>query len=317
MRTFKEYLYGTMNESLYPLTRKQLMEGGNAIKTSTRINQLNVAPTLAAIYKELLPKLNIKKSDTTLLGSTGKKDPEKNGTPEGSSGDIDLGISMKALMKANGLKDKGEVFEFLANIGKDYKGTKSFPGLDVVSVGYPIVNDDGKQEDKHVQLDLMPVDDLKYAAWSYYSPAFNESKYKALYPKEIYYACAKHCDTQVTEKGDRDGEQVAIEWDRYFFDLAKGLMKGKQTIRGKKKLTKGVKTIEKKVVSTNPQDVVDKFFGPSFTPSDVQTWEQVWDVINSDEFILKDKLKDILEMAKKGIERKNYPVPPELEDALA
>jgi hypothetical protein len=312
MRTFKEYLY----ESLVPQTRKQLNEGGNAIKTSTRINQLNVKPTLSAIYKELLPKLNIKKTDTTLLGSTGKKNPEKNGTPEGSSGDIDLGISMKALMKANNLRDKAEVFEFLANIGKDYKGTKSFPGLDVVSVGYPIVNDDGMQEDKHVQLDLMPVDDLKYASWSYYSPAFNESKYKALYPKEIYYACARYCDTQVTEKGEMDGKEVAATWDRYFFDLAKGLMKGTQTIKGKKKLTKGTKTIDKKVVSTDPQDVVDKFFGSSFKPNEVQTWEQLWDVINSSDFILKDKLPEILAMVKKGIERKNYPVPPELENAV-
>jgi hypothetical protein len=312
MKSFKEYLY----ESTGPLTRKQLMEGGNAIKTSTRINQLNVSKTLNAIYADLLPKLNLKKSDTTLLGSTGKKDPKQNGKPEGSSGDIDLGISMKSLMKANGLKDKDEVFAFLKEVGKQYKGCQAFPGLDVVSVGYPIENEDGLQADKHVQLDLMPVDDLKYAAWSYYSPGHGESKYKALYPKEIYYACARYCDTQVTERGELDGKEVPATWDRYFFDLAKGLMKGTQTIKGKKKLTKTAKTIEKKVVSVDPQAVVDKFFGPGFSPSDVQTWEQVWEVINDPDFILKDKLQDILKMAKKGIERKNYPVPPELESAI-
>jgi len=312
MRTFKEFLV----EARPVLSRKQLMEGGNAIKTSTRINQLNVKKTIEAIYADLLPKLNIKKSDTTLLGSTGKKDPEKNGTPEGSSGDIDLGISIKALMKANNLKDKAAVFDFLKEVGKQYKGCQAFPGLDVVSVGYPIVNEDGEQEDKHVQLDLMPVDDLKYAAWSYYSPAHNESKYKALYPKEVYYACARYCDTQVTEKGELDGKEVPATWDRFFFDLAKGLMQGTQTIKGKKKLTKSAKTIDKKVVSTDPQDVVTKFFGSNYKPTDVLTWEQVWDVINSDDFILKDKLQDILKMVKKGIERKNYPVPPELETAI-
>jgi hypothetical protein len=312
MRTFKEFLV----ESRPELSRKQLMEGGNAIKTSTRINQLNVKDTLKAIYADLLPKLNIQKSDTCLLGSTGKKDPEKNGKPEGSSGDIDLGISIKALMKANKLQDKAAVFEFLKEVGKQYKGCQAFPGLDVVSVGYPIVNSDGEQEDKHVQLDLMPVDDLKYAAWSYYSPAHNESKYKALYPKEVYYACARYCDTKVTEKGELDGKEVPATWDRFFFDLAKGLMTGTQTIKGKKKLTKSAKTIEKKVVSTDPQAVVSKFFGPNYKPNDVLTWEQVWEVINSDDFILKDKLQDILKMVKKGIERKNYPVPPELETAI-
>lgn len=311
-RTFKEYLY----ESAIPQSRKQLMEGGNAIKTSSRINQLNVQKTLDAIYADVLPKLNLKKSDTTLLGSTGKKDPEQNGKPEGSSGDIDLGISMKAIMKANGLKDKDEVFAFLKDVGKSYKGCQAFPGLDVVSIGYPIVNADGKQEDKIVQLDLMPVDDLKYAAWSYYSPGHGESKYKALYPKEIYYACARYCDTQVTEKGEFDGEEVPATWDRFFFDLAKGLMKGTQSRKGKKKLIKGVKTVEKKVVSTDPQAVVNKFFGSAFKPNEVQTWEQVWDVIMSDDFILKDKLQDILKMVKKGIERKNYPIPPELDNAI-
>jgi gamma-glutamyltranspeptidase len=49
MKTFKQYL----SESGVPLTRKQLMEGGNAIKTSSRINQLNVAATLKSIYKDL------------------------------------------------------------------------------------------------------------------------------------------------------------------------------------------------------------------------------------------------------------------------
>lgn len=313
MKTFKQYLHESTDR---PLSRKMLGEGGNAIKTSSRINQLNVKKTLDAIYADVLPKLNLKKSDTTLLGSTGKKDPKQNGKPEGSSGDIDLGISMKVLMKANDLKDKSEVFEFLKSIGKSYADCKAFPGLDVVSIAYPIVNVDGEQENKIVQLDLMPVDDLDYASWSYFSPAFDQSKYKALFPKEIYYACARYCDTKVTEKGMMDGVEVPVSWDRFFFDLAKGLMKGTQTIKGKNKLTKSAKTTDKKVVSTNPQDVVNKFFGKTFKPNEVQTWEQVWDVIMSDDFVLKNKLQDILKMVKKGIVRKNYPVPPELESAI-
>jgi hypothetical protein len=310
MITFKQFL----EETIKSPTRKQLLEGGNAIKTSSRINQLNVAATLKSIYSDLLPKLGLKKSDTTLLGSTGKKDPNKNGTEQGSSGDIDLGISMKALMAANNLKDKGEVFDFLTKVGKDYSDCKAFPGLDVVSVGYPIENKDGEQEGKIVQLDLMPVDNLKYAAWSYYSPSFDESKYKALYPKEIYYACARFADTKVKETGKNDdGEDVPATWDRLFFDLGKGLMSGTQSIKGKKKLTKGAKTTDKKVLSTDPQEIVNKFFGPKFKPDDVLTWEQVWKVIHSDDFILKDKLPEILALAKKGIVRKGYPVPPELE----
>lgn len=313
MQTFKQFL----EETIKSPTRKQLLEGGNAIKTSSRINQLNVDATLKNIYSDLLPKLGLSKSDVTLLGSTGKKDPDKNGTEAGSSGDIDLGISMKALMSKNDLADKAAVFDFLTKVGKDYADCKAFPGLDVVSVGYPIENKDGEQDGKIVQLDLMPVDNLKYAAWSYYSPAYNESKYKALYPKEIYYAAARFADTKVKETGkDDNGDDVPATWDRLFFDLSKGLMSGTQTRKGKKKLIKGTKTTDKKVVTDDPQQIVNRLFGP-FKPSDVQTWEQVWKVIHSDDFVLKDKLKDILEIAKKGIVRKGYPVPPELEKEVA
>ena len=232
MKTFRQHI----SESTQRLTRRQLNEGGNAIKTSSRINQLNVAPTLKTIYSELLPKLGLKKSDTVLLGSTGKKNPERNGTPEGSSGDIDLGINVKALMKANDLKDKDAVYQFLTKIGKNYTDVKPFPGLEVVSIAYPITNEDGKQADKVVQLDLMPVENLAYCAWSYFSPAWNESKYKALYPKEVYYACARYADTKIKELGMLDGKQVPATWTRLFFDLGKGLMTGTQTINGKKKL---------------------------------------------------------------------------------
>jgi hypothetical protein len=312
MITFKQYL---MENSKLP-TRRMLCEGGNAIKTSSRINQLNVAATLKNIYAELLPKLGLKKSNTVLLGSTGKKDPKKNGTEEGSSGDIDLGIDVAALMKANNLKDSAEVFKFLTDIGKEYTDVKAFPGLAVCSVAYPIENTDGEQDGKIVQLDLMPVGDLKYAEWSYHSPGVGESKYKALYPKEIYYACARFAKTTVKETGELDGKKVPATWDRLFFDLGKGMMTGTQTIKGKKKLTKTAKTTDKKVVSTDPQKIVDTFFGPSFKAADVVTWEQVWKAINSDNFILKDKLQDILLVVKKGIERKGYPLPKELIDAI-
>ena len=314
--TFKEFLEENLLSSHTP-TRRQLLEGGNAIKTSSRINQLNVAATLKQIYSELLPKLGLKKSDTTLLGSTGKKNPDKNGSAEGSSGDIDLGISQKALMKANGLKEKDEIYDFLKTIGKDYKDVKAFPGLEVVSIAFPIVNEDGLQADKVVQLDLMPVADLAYSSWSYFSPAWNESKYKALYPKEVYYACARYADTKIIETGELDGKTVPATWERLFFDLGRGLMSGTQSIKGKKKLIKSAKTSDKKVISTDPEVVVKKFFGPEFKPNQVRTWEQVWDAIHSESFPLKDHLDEILKMVKKGIIRKGYEVPPELETAVS
>lgn len=310
--TFKEFLV-----SAKPLTRKQMNEGGNAIKTSSRINQLNVDATLASIYSELLPKLGLAKKDVVLLGSTGKKNPDKNGTEEGSSGDIDLGISIEAVMDANGLKDSDSVYGFLKKVGGSYDDVKSFPGLGVVSVAYPISNTDGLQAKKIVQLDLMPVENLKYAEWAYHSPRYDESEYKALYQKEIFYACARVAQTKEVESAEVDGTKIPVVWDRIFFDLGKGLMGGRQSIKGKTKIVKTATTSDKHLITDDPKKIVSTLFGPKVKPSDVLTWEGAWKAINSKDFLLKDKLAEILDVVKRGIENKGYPVPKELKNAIS
>jgi hypothetical protein len=163
----------------------------------------------------------------------------------------------------------------------------------------------------------MPVDNLSYASWSYHSPAYNESKYKALYPKEVYYACARVADTKIVETSEVDGKKVPVTWTRLFFDLNKGLLVGTQTIKGKKKsVVKGAKTLDKKVKTSDPKEIVHILFGEKFKPDDVKTWEQVWNVIHSKDFVHKDKLKEILEIVKKGCERKGVPLPAELTNKL-
>lgn len=50
-----------------------LVEGGNAIKSSSRINQLNVQATIDAIMQDLIPSLGLSQQDVKILGSTRKK----------------------------------------------------------------------------------------------------------------------------------------------------------------------------------------------------------------------------------------------------
>jgi hypothetical protein len=159
-----------------------LLEGGAAIKSSSRINQNNVEQTINNIFSDLLPKLNITDKDVKVLGSTGKKDPSKNGTPDGSSGDIDLAISIQAVVKSNGI-DATSCFDFIVNAVKGYTEVKPMKSKNVISIAFPITNTDGNQEGKFVQLDLMPVDNLKYAEWAYYSPSYTESQYKRSFSK--------------------------------------------------------------------------------------------------------------------------------------
>lgn len=287
MQTFKQFL----------------IEGGQAIPGTSRINQLNVDSTLSDIYDRFLPVINIDKSKTVLLGSTGKKNPEANGGYHGTSGDIDLAvpsdIDTDTILKAG--KDLGY-------------NVRNMSGINVVSIAWPIVNTDGKQEDQFVQLDIMPVNSLEWAEWAYFSPSYKESQYKGLFRNEIMYAVAKYAELNIIDQTD-DG--LAVAWERLFFDLNKGLMKGTQSRVGSKgSLLKNAKTTSKEVVSNNPDEIAKILFGDSFSSKDLMTWEDTLKAVTSPKFKYKDKLKDILVMTSKGIKGKGQDLPPELEKYL-
>jgi hypothetical protein len=284
-------------------------EGGNAIKSSSRINQENVASTLKSIQEKLLPRFKLKPSDTAMLGSTGKK------LPGGSSGDIDLALSIQALIENNNLETTKDIFDFIvkesATLTHEIKDMRQ---MGLVSIAWPISNDDGKQDGLFVQLDLMVVDSIDWATWAYYSPAEWESPWKGLYRNELLYAIAKFMDYKVLKTAmNKEGVTVDAEWERNFFDLGKGLLKGTQSAMGKTGITKTVKTIDKVILNNNPDDTVKMMFGPNFTSHTNLTWEDTFKNIMSPDFIYKNKLKEILKMAKDGIISKGYPVPEELD----
>jgi len=282
-----------------------LQEGGLAVKSSSRINQDNVADTLADIYKNLLPKLGIKKEDTANLGSTGKK---KSGD---SSGDIDLAVRIGAFLKGN-IKTSQDIEKHITKIAGSYTTDfKPMWGMGLLSMAWPIANTDGQQEGKVVQLDIMLVDSLEFASWSYYSPAWNESEWKGLYANEIRYAIAKLMNYKTIERAlDKEGIETDAEWERNFFILGKGIFKGTQSRKGKKGLTKGIKTIEKSLLTNNPTQATIMMYGPKFNPNDVLTFEQNFKIVAKDKNFIHKKIRDsILKMASKGILNKGVPLP--------
>jgi hypothetical protein len=286
-----------------------ISEGGNAIKSSSRINQENVASTVKSIQEKLLPKFKLKTTDTSMLGSTGKK------LPGGSSGDIDLALSIQSLMKNNNLETTKDIFDFIAKESASLSHEiKDMRQMGLISIAWPIANDDGKQDGLFVQLDLMVVDSIDWATWAYYSPAEWESPWKGLYRNEILYAIAKFMDYKVLKTAmNKEGVEVDAEWERNFFDLGKGLLKGAQSAMGKTGITKTVKTLDKVLVDNNPDDTVKMMFGPNFTAHTNLTWEDTFKNIMSPDFVYKNKLKEILKMTKDGIISKGYPVPEELD----
>ena len=284
--------------------------GGNAIKSSSRINQENVASTIEDINNILLPHLNIKIIDTSLLGSTGKK------LPGGSSGDIDLAVSYKSISENNNLNTSKEIFDFIIEQSKKFTyEIKDLRQMGLISIAWPISNDDGKQDGLYVQLDLMLVDSIDWATWAYYSPAEWESPWKGLYRNEILYAVAKYMDYKSIESLV-DDKYKDLVWERDFFDLGNGLFRGTQSRKGKKGPTKIARTLHKSLITNDPSTAVKMMFGTDCIPSELLTWDDVFKCITKDNFVHKKFLYEILLMTKEGIESKDVPVPMELLDEI-
>ena len=126
-----------------------VVEGGNAVDGVVRINQENVQATLSDIYSKLFPALKLDDTNTAILGSTGKR------LPGGSSGDIDIGIDKKAAK----IDNFNAWSKYVANAANRLKiDYNVLSGLKEISLKWPISNEDGKQKNKFVQVDLMPVD---------------------------------------------------------------------------------------------------------------------------------------------------------------
>lgn len=288
-----------------------LNEGGNAVKGVVAINQENSIATLNKAEAELSKALKISKSDMASLGSTGKKGPGQ------KSGDMDLAISAPSLLKNNNLNSLNELMDYIVNavkkLGYDYRDMRN---LGIISLGYPIVNADGKQKDEIVQLDLMVVDSVDYAKWAYFSPSYLESNLKGLYRNELNIAVAKYAGFDISKIDDET--KKPIEWKRFWFDLKSGLHKGKQTLLSPKtgKVTKTARAIEKELIMTNPDDIVAFLYGDKYKAKDILTFEQALRAILSKSFPHAKYRKEILDMTAKGIQTKGYPVPESLAKVI-
>ena len=263
----------------------------------TSQRSINVGPTMDKIYKELLPALGLAKADTALLGSTGKKNPG------GQSGDIDLAIDGSAIIKAGKVSDPKQLSSFIAGVsGKHSDSVNELKGIGIVSLAYPIVNKDGKQEGERVQLDLMMSDNLDWSKWIYYSPAEWESEYKGLYRNSMLSA--------ISHYAGREGDDV--NWNRKLLHFSSGLHDVTFSRQGKRGLLKNGKEVSRKFIGKDPQTVITKLLGDKFKAADVLTWKDIFDAVMSKDFAWKDFRKEIFGLVIKDIEGKGYPIPKEL-----
>jgi len=313
-----------------PTSESKLMnEGGHRIPGAVRLNQRNAKSTMDSAKQKVKEFFGLSDDDISFLGSTGKK------LDGGSSGDIDIAISKKALEEKQGITDVSEWFDLAEEFGKKYGlDVKNFPRWEWqgTSVGYPISNDDGEQEGQIVQLDLIPVDNLKFQAWGQYGPEEIEGqKYvKGLVRNQIITATARVSGFRVEETGMVNGydEEQPVKWERYSYSHEEGglfkkiferpLMKGKKGEEGIH--VSGEKEVGRELVSNDPDEICEILFGVD--SANMLTWEDAWKAVKK-QGILKNpaRAEQFKKSLKTGIERPlkkgsiDY-LPPELEDFL-
>jgi hypothetical protein len=292
-----------------------LNEGGSAIKSSRSIREDEFPETFQSIKSILFPILGIEKEeDYLVIGSIGKKP-----NPEDVSGDLDLGFQWKISAKKYGVSDKKtlltKIFESLDSELPKALGFKPemnlMTGLNILSIGWPIKGD---SKFGVVQLDLIPLSDLKWAKFAYYSPDYRkgESKYKSAHRNWLFQAILSAMKGVVTQ--DENGEPLVI--DTYVFDFSDGLFKTRKTFEGKRGRLKNPVKIDgasREMITNDPQEFLNFSMGPGFNPDEVKTFEDLLAAIKSPKFKNKQNRSEIKEEFKRYLERTPLVIPPEIE----
>ena len=294
----------------------KLNEGGAAIKSSKSIREDEFPATLESIKTILFPILGIDpdSKDFLIIGSVGKKP-----SPSDVSGDLDLGFDWEKVSKKIGSSGKKETLTALYDILK-----KSLPeflkfdpemnlmiGLNVLSIGWPIK---GNPEYGVVQLDLIPLSDLDWAKFAYYSPDYRkgESKYKSAHRNWLFQAML----SAMTEVESKDDQGLPLDINTYAFDFSDGLFRSKKTyqgVRGRLKTPTKVADSQRELVTNNPQDFLNFAMGPGFSPDEVKTFEDLLKAIKSPKFRDKQNRSKIKEEFKRYLERTPLIMPSEID----
>jgi hypothetical protein len=298
-------------KSFFDFKETTLFEGGNAFDNTVKITQENSNATYASILKEFLPKLKLKPTDVALLGSSGKK------APKSLSGDIDIALSAKELLRQNKISSFDDIIDHIIDVCKKSRFTfKDMRSIGIVSIAYPITNVDETQPNSFVQVDLMIVQNIRLASWSYFSPSYLESEFKGLYRNILIFSVAKHAKLNV-DKIDPN-TKIPIEWSRYWFSLQDGLQYGRQTNISAKtgKIVKTQRTLEKKTITSDPDEIVKFLFGPKYKASNLLTFEQAFKAVMSSSFPFKNVRTSILKAFSSSLQSDGLPVPKMVLDAM-
>ena len=259
--------------------------GGNVFENTKRATSKDVAYVVELIKQgKILPK----GCEFDVIGSAANYE-----TSKGSYGDIDICVTNSSLAKSlncnNYWKDMYKTWLFNNNITY-----KNFSGLGIITLLVPVERTLAKQ--KYVQVDIITVDCMDYAKWSYRQP--QNSIYTSAVRNDALMTLAKYKSYKVVRYIDA----TPAEWYRGLLDLRLGLYRCRQNVIGKNNNIVKKKTITDKYHdSVNPCFIVKELFGITFDLDVTNSYETIMEAINSDKFANKKYRAIILEEIKTNV----------------
>lgn len=300
-KTYNDFVLETIFEAI-------LKQGGNAVSNVQKIAKNNIEPTVLELCKTLFEKYpNLKWGDTIfLLGSTGKKD---------FSGDIDIGIDFKAIQESDDqevLDQLKQLFKFIYKADVCSEIVINNISNDMLHLAFPQYNEERKQIDKNVQIDILITPNKDFCQFYMYSPSQKETAYKGAHRNELFRAITKTISYKPLKQIQKDGQKVVVQWEQQDM-TSKGLYWQKKTLvdqNGKWLKYKDTdqdliqsyaKVIEQKLVSGDPKEVIEMLVG-DYQFDQINSFEKFLDVIQNDQnFKYTDRRDQILHNAATSI----------------
>lgn len=283
-----------------------ISESGNSIEDAKPFQQDQVQPTVDWLVKNVFPQIGLNgiDDDAAVIGSAGKKLPEQ------TSGDIDIAVSADKIAGFLGTSLQTVLYSLDAKLKSMGYTTKLAPGFTQVSIGAPI---GGDFKNGVGQVDFMLTNDLDWSRFIYHSPDFRtaESQYKGAYRNMLLMAAIGKSFFEVTKQTDK-GETA--EYKAYVVRLNQGITEVRKSFEGKKGLVKTAKVLHEydKEITRQPQGVVDLLFTGNHKPSDIDTYEKLKGLLDSNEFKFSNKLAEIMADFKKKVEDSGLPLPSDI-----
>lgn len=250
-----------------------LREGGHAFA--------DVKPVALADFQSTWPHIkdDLKTMGCTkveFIGTTGKKP---------IMGDVDLAAEFP------GTRDE------LFDMAKDMFGADSVAkvGPNIVTIRYPVHAKAGGLSGDYVQVDVM-LGKASYLTWSRFgtSPTQGHADYSPV--KGVVRNVLLNVINRYAAETTFPGKQTELDRTRYSVDFDKGLFKVVQTKRGKdpkKPPLKDWRTLERELVSDDPDAIAQVMFGKGTSASDIRTFEGLVAALRKSP-TLKAKAREIL-----------------------